>query len=130
MPERLETPESLLKILRAKAAELPPATQVPAVAVAAPTPLPATKVPDPAAMPDTKLASRPDAAGTYFVQVAAFSTRERADAAAASVGGSVSPAGNLWRVRMGPFADAAAAQNGLTAAKAKGYSDARVVRDK
>ncbi len=127
VPERLETPDSLLKILRAKAAALPPLSEVPAVAVAAPTPLPATRVPDPAATPDP---AKPVVAGSYFVQVAAFSTRARADAAAASVGGNVSAAGNLWRVRMGPFADAAAAQNALTAAKAKGYDDARILRDK
>lgn len=143
VPERLETPESLLKILRAKAAALPPATSVPAVAVSAPKPLPATKAPDPAEKPPVAKpapkpkalvppnpVAKPIAAGDYVVQVAAFSTKARADAAAAKVGGTVSAAGNLWRVRIGPFADEAAAKNALANAKAKGFGDARVMRDK
>jgi rare lipoprotein A len=143
VPDRLETPESLLKILRAKATALPPATNVPAVAVTAPKPLPATKAPDPAnaapvAKPalkpkpvaTAKPAAKPVAAGDYIVQVAAFSTKARADAAATKVGGSVSAAGNLWRVRIGPFADEAAAKNALAKAKAEGFGDARVMRDK
>jgi rare lipoprotein A len=132
VPDRLDTPESLLRILRAKAAALPPATEVPAVAVAVPKPIAATKVPDPAAAkpaPKPKAAPKPVAAGDFAVQVAAFSTKERADAAAAKVGGTVSAAGNLWRVRMGPYKDEAAAKNALAAAKAKGFGDARVVRN-
>ena len=125
VPERLATLASLLAVLRAKAAALPPATSVPAVAVAAPKPIAPTMVPDPANEPP-----KPAATGNFMVQVAAFSTRERADAAAAKLGGTVSAAGNLWRVRMGPFADEAAAQNALANAKAQGFSDARVMRDR
>ena len=123
--ERLATPASLLAVLRAKAAALPPATSVPAVAVAAPKPIAPKIVPDPANEPP-----KPAATGNFMVQVAAFSTRERADAAAARLGGTVSAAGNLWRVRMGPFADEAAAQNALANAKAQGFSDARLLRDR
>lgn len=121
--ERLATPASLLAVLRAKAAALPPATSVPAVAVAAPKAVSPTMTPDPASEPP-----KPAANGNFMVQVAAFSTRERADAAAARLGGTVSAAGNLWRVRMGPFADEAAAQNALANAKAQGFADARVLR--
>lgn len=135
VPDRLEPPESLLKILRAKAAALPPAASVPAVAVATPKPLPATKAPDPAAKPVVakpvpKAAPKPAVTGPFIVQVAAFSTKARADAAAAKVGGTVSATGNLWRVRMGPFADEAAAKNALANAKANGFGDARIIRDK
>ena len=127
VPERLETPESLLKILRAKAAALPPATSVPAVAVTAPRPVPVTKVPDPAAQVSITDPVATASSGQYVVQVAAFSTKERADAAATKVGGSVTAAGNLWRVRIGPFADEAAAKNALAKAKAEGFGDARVM---
>jgi rare lipoprotein A len=151
--ERLATPDSLLTVLRAKAAALPPQTSVPAVAVSAPKPVAPTPVrvepapaPAPAAAPPPKPApvavkpapaAKPQAkpapttvTGSYVVQVAAFSTEARAKAAAAKVGGTVAPAGNLWRVRVGPFPDAAAAANALTAVKARGFGDARVVRDR
>lgn len=133
-PDRLDTPESLLKILRAKAAALPALASVPAVAVAAPKPLPATKAPDPAItppatkpLPAPRPAPKTALSGGYFVQIAAFSTRSRADAAAARVGGTVSAAGKLWRVRTGPFADEATAKNSLADAKAKGFGDARIM---
>lgn len=121
--ERLATPASLLAVLRAKAAALPPATSVPAVAVSVPAPIAPTMAPDPSAG-----SPAPAATGNFLVQVAAFSTRERADAAATKLGATVSAVGNLWRVRMGPFADEAGAKNALANAKAQGFSDARVVR--
>ena len=58
--------------------------------------------------------------GKYVVQVGAFSSESRANAAAKSVGGTVSKAGNLWRVRIGPFASEADAQGGLATAKDQG----------
>ncbi len=63
-----------------------------------------------------------------MVQVGAFSTRERAAAIAAKVGGSVSPAGKLFRVRIGPLASEAQAAAALAKAKAAGVGDARVQR--
>ncbi len=63
----------------------------------------------------------------YLVQVAAFSTRERAQAAARQVGGRIAAAGNLFRVQIGPFADAASAQRARDEAARHGYGDARIL---
>jgi rare lipoprotein A len=67
-------------------------------------------------------------AGGYYVQVAAFSTRQRAEAAARSVGGSIQQVGSVWRVRTGPYPSDAAARAALGSVAAKGFRDARVTR--
>ncbi|NML95587.1 SPOR domain-containing protein [Novosphingobium olei] len=64
-----------------------------------------------------------------FVQVGAFSTRDRAEAAARQVGGSVSAAGKLWRVRIAA-SSTTDAQAALAKAKRAGYADARVLIDR
>jgi rare lipoprotein A len=154
VPERIATPESLLAILRRKAKALP----VPKAAVAAATPVaaqPAAPIASGTAKPGddrfivegpgtTKPAAKPAAAtkpaatakpapavaGKYAVQVGAFSTESRANAAAKSVGGHVTKAGNLWRVRVGPFASDSEARGALGKVKAKGFRDAVVQRDR
>ena len=136
--ERIATPESLLAILRSKAKALPVPANAPAAAATADAPPPtasATAKPGddrivkaPAAAPAPK--SAPAVAGTHFVQVAAFSSEARANATAKSVGGVVSRAGNLWRVRMGPYATTAEAQAAIGKARAKGFRDAVIVRDR
>ena len=96
----------------------------------APEPASATKptvVVKPAA---TAAKSRPAVAGKYAVQVGAFSAESRADAAAKSVGGYVTKAGSLWRVRVGPFASDAEARGALDKVKAKGFRDAVVQRER
>lgn len=154
VPERIATPDSLLAILRGKVKALP----VPKGVAAAPAPVaaqpeapiasgkakpgddrfivegPGTTKPAPTAKPAK---AKPAAAkpaqmgfGGFVVQVGAFSSEARANAAAKSVGGSVAKAGNLWRVRMGPFASDAEAQGALGKAKAKGFRDAVVQRDR
>jgi rare lipoprotein A len=70
--------------------------------------------------------------GALFIQVAALSDRGRADALAGALESlgppNVEPtATGLYRVRLGPFADAAAAAKVLDELQAAGYSDARVV---
>ncbi len=178
-PVRMDTPESLLKVLRRKLAEqsplmpppstppqmpaIPPAgalTAVPASKVVdkpkasepkAPTPkvveaepakkLPAAPLPrkpaaPPASVPPAPAAPKPPKAppvarttnGSHVVQVAAFSTAERARKVAAQLGGQVSAAGTLWRVRLGPFAGIKDASPALEKAKAAGYRDARIQR--
>ncbi|MFY7837443.1 MAG: SPOR domain-containing protein [Novosphingobium sp.] len=62
-----------------------------------------------------------------FVQVGAYSTKARAEAAAKAVGGVASPAGKLWRVRAGPYKDRGQADAALAKVRAAGYADARVV---
>jgi rare lipoprotein A len=58
------------------------------------------------------------------VQAGAFSTRERAQGVAKAIGGSVSPAGKLFRVRTGPFGSRKEAEASLAKVKAAGYRDA------
>ncbi len=97
----------------------PKSALVPApAAVPAPSPVPAS-VPTP---------TKPAVHGKFLVQVGAFSSHDNAQGAAAKIGGSVSAAGKLWRVRMGPFASDAEAKAALAKAKAGGYSDARIQR--
>ncbi|WP_338425488.1 septal ring lytic transglycosylase RlpA family protein [Sphingopyxis kveilinensis] len=138
VPERLATPASLLAILRtrAKALPAPKLASEPAPPVASATAKPGDdrmtvrgNVEPTAAKPATA-ATPTAAAGQYVVQVGAFSTEARANAAAKAVGGYVSKATNLWRVRIGPFADAAAAQGALAKARSSGFRDAVVQRDR
>jgi len=153
IPERIATPDSLLAILRnklkaqpvPKAAAAAPVTAQPAPPVASAKAKPgddrfvvegpATKKPE--AKPATKPAAakpapaaKPATTGSYAVQVGAFSSEANANTAARSVGGTVTKAGKLWRVRMGPFANEGDAKAGAGKAKAKGFRDAVVVRDK
>ena len=120
--ERMETPKSLLTVLNRKlgAQNGLAAPSVPVLAAVTP----AAK---PAAQPLAKPAAVPSP-GTSFVQVAAFSTRPRADAVAGKLGGVVSPGGQLWRVRLGPFSSPAEASAALAKARGAGYSDARILR--
>ncbi len=146
---RMETPKSLLAVLVRKldqqrsGAALPPRTQPSPEASPAPAavaPKPATKpasapkpapVITPTAAPTSAALPKPVVAaqsGSLVVQVAAFSTRERAAAASAKIGGQVSQSGRLWRLRMGPFASQPEAASALAKAKSAGYSDARIQR--
>lgn len=153
-PERMDTPKSLVAVLLRKlnpglpgAAPAPGSTPLPTPA-AVPVPVTGTKAPKPAASrPVTaapasasshSAAAAPKAAvtpaapasmrGRSVVQVGAFSSKANAEASAAKVGGHVSPAGRLWRVRMGPYAAPGEAAAALAKAKGAGYSDARIQR--
>lgn len=143
--ERIATPNSLLSILRQKAKSLPvPKGVVAAASIAAQPAIPIASgkakpgddrfVVEDAGATKAAAAAKPAqqavSAGNYAVQVAAFSSESRANAAARSVGGTVTKAGSLWRVRIGPFASDAEAQGALGKAKAKGFRDAMVVRDR
>lgn len=134
--ERAVTPDNLLAILRRKLGALPAPRTAAAVVAQPAAPVASGKVKpgadrlivlEPSAKPVVKPAA---VAGTYAVQVAAFSSESRAAAAAKSVGGVVTKAGNLWRVRIGPLASEAEAQAALGKAKAKGFRDAVVLRDR
>lgn len=69
--------------------------------------------------------------GTYFVQVASFSSRARADELAKRIGAKTvaSADGKLFRVRYGPYPDANAAQQGVTLARRKGYQGVQIQQD-
>lgn len=66
----------------------------------------------------------------YVVQVAAFSSKSRADKLAANIGARVIPDGtrSVWRVRYGPYSNEQEAQAGLAKAKQRGYSSARILK--
>jgi rare lipoprotein A len=64
--------------------------------------------------------------GTLLVQAGAFSTADRAKRVADALGGQVSPAGKLFRVRTGPFATRNEAEASLAKVRAAGYTDARI----
>jgi rare lipoprotein A len=62
------------------------------------------------------------------VQAGAFGVRANAQSVAVRIGARVSGNGNVWRVRMGPFASRDAAEAALAKAHAAGYSTARIQR--
>jgi len=154
-PVRMDTPMSLVNVLLRKldpalvTAPAPPAppapepattdvarkAQIPPVApkltdkaAVAPARPPAAAARAGAAVPKPSPAATPARSGFVYVQVGAFSTRERAETAARQVGGTVSPVGKLFRVRISGFASPAAAAAALAKAKGAGYSDARIQR--
>jgi rare lipoprotein A len=151
-PARMDTPPGLLAALKRKLGIAPAA--LPADTVAEPTlPKPAAPAkPEPkvAAQPapakpaparlDAPVAAKeapppatpkplPTSASAkgFLIQVGAYSTQARADAAAKATGGSVSQVGKLWRVRVGPHKDRGQADAALAKVRAGGYADARVV---
>lgn len=67
------------------------------------------------------------APGRYWLQVASFSYRPRAQALADRLGGEVTVVGDLYRVRVGPLASARDAEQARDAAAAQGYADARLL---
>lgn len=77
-------------------------------------------------VPPVKSAGTSPRASAQVVQVGAYSTRAAAEKVAARVGGTVSPAGKLFRVRMSGGSSDAATRAALAKAKAAGYSDARI----
>lgn len=158
--QRIDTPDSLLSILRKNLAKLPMA-KTPVQQASAPVSTPqvnssgvgASYVPASGSAPissgdrDGKFiveqAGRAPASskrvpktnvtaksGRYVVQVAAFSSKSRADTMARKIGAKVMSDGtrNIWRVRYGPYANEIDAKAGLAQAQKRGYSGARILR--
>ena len=135
-PARMDTPKSLLVVLQRKLDQQEGIVRPAPVVAPSPAPVPAPAPrpekgmkpkPVPVPTPAPKPAPAPAAqTGKFAVQVGAFSNQANATAAASKVGGSVSAAGKLWRVRMGPYATAAQAKAALAKARSAGYSDARI----
>lgn len=137
-PARMDTPPGLLAALKRKlgapAAATSPVMSAPTVAIAAPVrlapkPLPA---PVPIAKPAAKPAESPPAKSStetpgLFVQAGAYSSKTRAEAVAQGIAGTVTQAGRVWRVRVGPHKDRGQADAALAKVRAAGYADARVV---
>lgn len=124
---RLDTPPALLAGLRQRLTAAPgPIAGPPKIQLR----LPLDRIP-----PEPQTAKAPGrkpmpavVANGFYVQVAAFSSQPRAAALARSLGGQAVPAGAVWRVRMGPYPTKNQASQARDAAAARGYGDARVVR--
>lgn len=155
---RTDTPESLTRILRDRLAKLPVPAEPVRLAAPAPTNVPTAPTnspranndgrfviegssnPRPAANTDgrfvvegagSKRLTRPAAVSGFVVQLSSFSSRDRAFALAQKVGANVAQSsdGRLFRVRYGPFATEAEAQQGLANARQRGYPQARIFRE-
>ncbi len=127
---RLDTPPVLLAGLRQRmGGGAPPSPMPPRRPVTRPTPVPQTVVPPRGAPAPGRPAPVKPATGSYYVQVAAFASQPRAAALAKSLGGSAVSAGSVWRVRLGPYTTPDQAARARDAAAARGYGDARVVRE-
>lgn len=134
--ERLETPAALLKVLKDKLPPMRTAIVQPArpTGAAKPKPVPASPRPtvasrpgadfDGSAVPDGSAAMR---TGGFVVQIGAFSSQSRAEALARKADAHVEQGGNLWRVRLGPYATQQAALAGVRALAAKGFENARIM---
>ena len=70
----------------------------------------------------------PAGGGPYFVRVATFSSKSRAESMAGRLGAKLFEAGGLYQVRLGPYADANKVNAALAPLAAKGYPDVRIVR--
>ena len=135
---RMDTPAGLLAALKRKLGGTPPAAlpQTPALVDLPPATLPhQASAPKPAPLAAAVVGAAEAAPPTHtattghFVQVGAFSMRDRAEVAARQVGGAVSQAGRLWRVRIGASSTVEAAA-ALAKARRAGYADARVLTDR
>ena len=72
----------------------------------------------------------PPVASGWYVQVAALSSRERAQALVGSLGGGrLVSSGGVHRVQIGPYGNAATAARARDDAARRGYAGARVVHD-
>lgn len=65
-------------------------------------------------------------AGDLVVQAGAFADKAHAAALAGRIGGRVSAAGHLWRVRKGPYATRAEAEAALAKVRADGAGNAQI----
>ncbi len=157
--ERLPASPQLLTALRASfergggaIPEAVPSPDAPQQSVAQlPVPLPSTVAGQPAGVgwPDPSTSPPPDApvamtppqrdalttaSGSYYVQLGAFSNSANARRMAARAGSlgnvAITPAGNIQRVRLGPFPSVSAAEQALGRARSAGFGQARVFRDR
>jgi rare lipoprotein A len=81
------------------------------------------------AAPEPKPVLAKPVTGGWAVQVAALSNPSRAEALARELGGFTVRTGALVRVRMGPYPTSATAERGRAQAAARGYGDAKVIRN-
>lgn len=70
----------------------------------------------------------PVGSGPYFIRVATFSAKSRAQLMARRMDAAVFKAGGLYQVRLGPYADRGKLNAVLAPLAAKGYPDALIIR--
>jgi rare lipoprotein A len=122
---RAEAPQALLVALRKKLAPaaMPAGNPRPAPVARAPRAIPA-----PVARPVESTASVKPVTTGYIVQVAALSSAARAAVVARAVGGTIVAGPPVWRVRLGPYPDAAAAGRAKADSARKGYPGGQITR--
>ncbi len=129
-PLRMDTPITLVEVLRRKLPVTAEAPAAPASTANEPTLQAISPAPNPVppALPplEPRATSAQAIEAEFVVQVAAFSTADRAAQAAAALGAEVSRAGRYFRVRTGPFATRGEAEASLAKVRAAGYRDARI----
>ncbi|WP_374405630.1 SPOR domain-containing protein [Pelagerythrobacter sp.] len=145
-PLRMDTPETLLGVLRRKLPGDGSASLAGATSPPVPSGVQAGAAPESAPQPTESLAlaplesaatprtaqartqtpPAPAATGTFVVQAAAFSSEANAQRAAKALGGFVATSGRLHHVRTGPYQTRGQAEAALAKVRAAGYSDARV----
>ena len=132
VPMRIDTPDSLLEILRERANRLPrPAAYRAPVAAPAPAAAaaPATPRVAPTPAPASPIAAAPvPTTGGFIVQVGAYSSRASATEVARRTGATVVQAGSIYRVRYAPVATQAEAQAAIARAAAAGQPGAVIIR--
>ncbi|OYX60122.1 MAG: hypothetical protein B7Y89_17010 [Novosphingobium sp. 32-60-15] len=133
---RMDTPPGLLAVLKRKLGIAQAPAPIAAAAIDTPPTPPKPPVkPMPKVEPKPKPKPEPTAAAKapvvpakgLFVQVGAYSSRERAENVAKSLAGSATQSGKVWRVRTGPHKDRGQADAALAKVRGAGYADARVV---
>jgi rare lipoprotein A len=78
--------------------------------------------------PASTRATLPVGGGPYFIRVATFSSKNRAESMAGRLDAKLFEADGLYQVRLGPYADANKVNAALAPLAAKGYPDVRIVR--
>ena len=134
-PERMETPMSLVNVLRRKLPDardqsvaLAPKPEADAVPVdegqsAVPAPLVSPHMAD-NPKKDAPVPSNAD--GNFVVQAGSFSVEANAKKVASAIGGTIDQSGKYYRVRTGPFASRVEAKASLAKVMDAGYSGARI----
>ncbi|MBW4330957.1 SPOR domain-containing protein [Stakelama sp. CBK3Z-3] len=141
-PPRIDAPQSMLRVLSRQLPPTPARTSAPATVQAthpAPAASPApirrsgqsqpmravvsgTSYPEPDGAPGSTLGGNRN----YYVQIVTLSYPDKARTFANRVHGYVVPGGGLYRVRVGPYATRAMADQARRAAASEGFSDARI----
>lgn len=104
------------------------ATQAGASYARPPAKAPSPKVrPTPTPKPAAKAGPVAAQQGRFVVQIAAISSKVRAEMIANKLGGYVMRRGTLYRIRTGPYPTRAAAAAGLNQVRAKGYAGALIM---